>query len=205
MNKMRWEKVFVSYSSIDLELAQSISDYLSRIGIEPYLAERLSTPDVHVYDKIAKNILDSNCFVAILTQNGITSQWVNQEIGFAYALQRQKVHHIPIYRLVEQSLEAKAIKGFLAGREHIQMDLNNLGQSVYELRENLRAYINRNVLVLKKIKVVCKSCNLPYEDDLPSLEVLRDVLERDQVILSICPNANCRTRNELDPRTLDVI
>ena len=203
---MRWEKVFISYSSKDSELAERISIYLSRIGIEPYLADRRPLPDVYLADKIVKNMLDSNCFVAILTQNGITSQWVNQEIGFAHSLQRHKVHEIPIYRLVEQSLhKARAIRGFLEGREHIPMDLNNLGPSVYVLREHLRAYINRNIPVLKKMKVTCKSCKLPYEDDLPSVEVLNDALKRGQVILSICPNANCRMRNELDPRTFDVI
>ena len=201
---MRWEKVFVSYSSKDIELAKRIAGYLTRIGIEPYLADRQPFPDVYLVDKITKNILDSNCFVAILTQNAITSQWVNQEIGFTYALQRQR--QIPIYRLVEQSLhKARAIRGFLEGKEHIPMNPKNLAQSVYKLRELLRHYINRNVVVLKKMKVTCKSCNLPYEDDLPSLEVIKDAKSRGQVILSICPNAGCRTQNELDPKTLDVL
>ena len=198
--------MFISYSSQDLGLAQSIAEYMNRIGIEPYLADRRPQIDQYLADKIAGNILDSNCFVAVLTPNGIKSQWVNQEIGFAYALQRHKIHMIPIYRMVEMSLhQTKAIRGFLESKEYIPMDLNQIDNAIYELRELLRSYINRNVIVLNKIRVICKSCKLEYEWDLPSLEELNDRIEKGQAVPTECPNKNCRTLNNLNPKTFDVI
>jgi len=202
---MRWEKVFISYSSDDFELAQKIANYLSRIGIEPYLADRQPEIDRYLADKIVENILDSNCFVAILTPTSVKSQWVNQEIGFTYALQRQGLM-IPIYRMVELSLhETKAIRGFLEAKQHIPMDLNQLDDAIYELRESLRAFINRYMPVLKEIKVTCKSCKLEYKAPLPSSQELNDRIEKGHAIPTFCPNSNCRMQNNLDPKTLDVI
>lgn len=202
---MRWEKVFISYSSDDFELAQKIANYLRLIGIEPYLADRLPEIDQYFADKIVKNILDSNCFVAILTPTSVKSQWVNQEIGFTYALQRQG-SEIPIYRMVELSLhETKAIRGFLEAKEHIRMDINQLDDAIYDVRESLRKFINRNIAVLKEIKVTCKSCKLEYKVPLPSLQELNDRIEKGHVGPTFCPNSNCSMQNNLDPKTLDVI
>jgi len=202
---MRWEKVFISYSSDDSGLAQKVANYLSRIGIEPYLADRQLEIDHYLADKIVRNILDSNCFVAILTPTSVKSQWVNQEIGFTYALQRQD-RMIPIYRMVELSLhETKAIRGFLEAKEHIRMNINQLDDAIYEVRESLRAFINKNLLILKEIKVTCKSCKLEYKVPLPSLQELNDRIEKGHAVPTFCPNSNCRMQNNLDPKTLDVI
>lgn len=202
---MRWEKVFISYSNQDLELVQKIADYLSRIGIEPYLADRRPEIDRYLADKIVANILDSNCFVAILTPTSVKSQWVNQEIGFTYALQRHG-RVIPIYRMVELSLhEPKAIRGFLEAKEHIPMDLNQLDYAIYKLRVLLRQFINRNKDVLEQIKVTCKSCKLEYRVPLPSLQELNDRIEKGQAVPTECQNKGCRIVNKLDPKTLDVI
>jgi len=199
---MPWEKVFISYASEDLQLAQTISTYISRIGIQPYIAERRPTPDVYISDKIALNIMDSNCFVAILTRNSLGSQWVNQEVGFTYALQRFTNLYVPIFLLVERGLQ---IRGFLEAKEHIPLDLYKFDDLVYTLIASLRAYINRHFAVLREIAVTCKLCKFPYRVPLPTQSEINDDIQKNFLIITICPNPNCRVQNNLNPKTFDVV
>jgi len=199
---MVWEKVFISYTSEDLQLAQTISAYIARIGIQPYIAERKPTPDVYLADKIARNIIDSNCFVAILTRNSLGSQWVNQEIGFTYALQKIPNYYIPIFLLVETGLQ---VRGFPEAKEHIPLAAYTFEDPVYRLIMSLRAYINRNILVLREIAVTCKSCKFPYKVPLPTQSEIDDAIQKNFVINTICQNPNCRVPNNLNPKTFDVV
>ncbi|MBI2269697.1 MAG: toll/interleukin-1 receptor domain-containing protein [Bacteroidetes bacterium] len=66
-------------------------------------------------EKVKTGIFESDYFVPILTRNSISSQWVNQEIGFANAINRKT---IPI---VEKQL-IDILKGFI----HKQLDLSYL-------------------------------------------------------------------------------
>lgn len=64
-------------------------------------------------DKVKRGIIECEYFVPILTRNSISSQWVNQEIGFATAINRTT---IPI---VEHQ-QIDHLKGFI----HKQLDLS---------------------------------------------------------------------------------
>lgn len=77
--------MLLSYDTIDRELVERIALCLRRIGIVALLADRSIEAGTEIPDNIAFHINDSNCFVAILTSSSLTSQWVNQEIGYAYA------------------------------------------------------------------------------------------------------------------------
>src|SRR6185437_11705004 len=66
-------------------------------------------------EKVKTGIFECDYFIPILTRNSISTQWVNQEIGFATAINRK------IIPIVERQLIDK-LKGFI----HKQLDLSYL-------------------------------------------------------------------------------
>jgi hypothetical protein len=107
------KKIFISYSNDDknkmrsLEKAIDKTQYLSAIII----ADKRSSMKL-LTEKVSEGINECDYFIPILTRSSITSQWVNQEIGFAKAFQREM---IPI---IEQQI-LNDLKGFI----HKQSDL----------------------------------------------------------------------------------
>lgn len=91
--------LFIGYSGEDKQHAEFIYQCLSQIAeIQPYLAEIVP----NYGENFKKRILDfldiTNFMVVFLTQRGVESQWVNQEIGYAMAVKRkrQNLQVIPI-------------------------------------------------------------------------------------------------------------
>ena len=84
-------KVFIGYSSEDNDKAQYIHNCLGRIvEITPYKAELYKAYGEDFKQRIQNELFSSQFMVVLLTENGKNSQWVNQEIGFAYGLKFQR-------------------------------------------------------------------------------------------------------------------
>lgn len=81
-------KVFIAHSTRDQGLVISLANLLSKFGIEVSVAEWYLAPGEPLDKKVFKQIKGSDCVVALLTRNGIRSNWVQQEIG--YSLQHNK-------------------------------------------------------------------------------------------------------------------
>jgi len=103
-------KVFISHSTADLGLVYQLKYWLEVNGIETYLAEAHPQPGVGLSEKISAAIDRSNCVIAVLTSDGVRSQWVNQEIGYA-----KKAGKI-VVPLVEQGVPHT---GFVQGVEYV--------------------------------------------------------------------------------------
>lgn len=196
---MPWEKVFLSYDTIDREIVERIALCLQRIGIVALLADRSVEAGTEIPDKIASHINDSNCFVAILTSSGIASQWVNQEIGYAYAFRNSR--NLLIVPVVESGLQ---IKGFLQAFEYIPLNRYDPSYAIYILMTRLRAFINRNLVVLKEVDVTCKQCKFPFKIPLPSQDEINQAVAANHLFYAPCKNPNCRFNNNLNPMTFDV-
>jgi TIR domain-containing protein len=93
----------------------SLARLLSQFGVEPYVASWYLTPGEPIGDKVVQQIRESDCVVALLTQNGMRSSWVNQEIGSANIAGRQ------IIPIVEKGTD-RADLGVLQDREYIEYD-----------------------------------------------------------------------------------
>ena len=78
-------KVFISYSTKDLELVNNIQQSLNIPDVSVFVA-RYSIPigDRNL-PEIEKAIDDCDLFVVLWTQNSHESDWVKQEIGYAVA------------------------------------------------------------------------------------------------------------------------
>ncbi len=76
-------RVFLSFSTTDQPLRDRIADRLSGLGAAVYDIP----PGSQFPAEIREQISNAHLFVPLLTANSIENRWVNQEIGFAQALE----------------------------------------------------------------------------------------------------------------------
>ncbi|MFQ5915984.1 MAG: toll/interleukin-1 receptor domain-containing protein [Nitrospinota bacterium] len=108
-------RVFISHSARDQWLIIALANLLAKFGLEPFVAEWYLTPGEHLDEKMLAQIEKADCIVVLLTKNGIRSNWVQHEIG--YALNSGK----PLIPLVEKGIRSGDL-GALQGREWIEYD-----------------------------------------------------------------------------------
>jgi len=119
-------RVFISHSTQDQGLVISLANLLSKFGVEVFVAEWYFTPGERLDEKVFEQIKNSDCIVALLTRNGLRSNWVQQEIG--YSLQQDK----PVIPMVEKGIEPKDLAA-LQGREYIEYDRYQYQQALSKL------------------------------------------------------------------------
>jgi hypothetical protein len=106
-SKRKLKSIFISYSNDDKTKMQSLCRFIRKKGkFQTVVVANRRNSGMALSDKVAKNILSSDILIPILTQNSIQNQWVNQEIGFATALNRT------IIPLVDNAI-MDALKGFI--------------------------------------------------------------------------------------------
>ncbi|OGW14598.1 MAG: hypothetical protein A3G93_00950 [Nitrospinae bacterium RIFCSPLOWO2_12_FULL_45_22] len=125
-------KVFISHSTRDQGLVISLANLLSKFGVEVSVAEWYLVPGEHLGKKVFEQIEKSDCVVALLTRNGIRSNWVQQEIG--YSLQCNK----SVIPIVEKGIDPKDLAA-LQGREYIEYDPYQYQQALIKLSTYIRS------------------------------------------------------------------
>lgn len=78
-------RVFISYTSTDRELAEILSAHIHRLGHEPIWDRDLEAGDGFT-PQIKNFIVHSHVFIPLVTGESTGRDWVNQEIGYALAL-----------------------------------------------------------------------------------------------------------------------
>ena len=106
-------KVFISHSVEDRNIVSAINCNLALANIQAYIAEEDYQPGTNIWEKVTRNIDDSDVVIAILTRDGVRYSYVNQEVGYAFKAGKQV---IPI---VED--EVKPV-GALEGKEYIRFN-----------------------------------------------------------------------------------
>lgn len=144
-------KVFISHSTRDQGLVISLANLLSKFEVEVFVAEWYLTLGERLDKKVFEQIEMSDCVVALLTREGIRSNWVQQEIG--YSLQRNK----PIIPIVEKGIDPKDLAA-LSGRDYIEYD-------PYQYQQ-----------VLIKLSTYVKSLKLKKEEQEKALLILGGLL-----------------------------
>lgn len=80
--------IFIAYSEEDEQYASYIHSCLERVvEFKPYKSENHLAPDLSFKERTKAMLRNSFCMVALLTENGLISQWVNQELGYAFGAQ----------------------------------------------------------------------------------------------------------------------
>lgn len=129
------KRVFISFSANDLSYMRRLkshlktSEYLEPIVItEKREAGKLNT------EKVAEGIRSCDFIIPILTMKSINSQWVNQEIGYATALNKE------ILPIIEDNC-LDILKGFIH-KEKDQPYRFRAHDNPKTERKNFRACIN---------------------------------------------------------------
>lgn len=79
-------KVFVSYSTHDLNNVEQLQQSLKGSGIEVFVAEHSVVASEVLATKISAAIAACDLFVLVWSENARVSEWVPQEIGKAHSL-----------------------------------------------------------------------------------------------------------------------
>jgi hypothetical protein len=108
-------KVFISHSTRDWKLAITLANILTKFGIKVFVAEWYLTPGQKLDRKVFTNLDNADCVVVLQTRNGIRSNWVQQEIGYALKIGK------PLIPLVEKGVTQKDLAA-LRGKKYIEYD-----------------------------------------------------------------------------------
>lgn len=123
-------RVFLSHSGKDADWVRYIAQQARSVGVEPYLYEHDPQPGQLLAEKIKREIVRSDSLAVLLTQDGRSSPYVEQEIGFAEAKGKLVVP------LVEPGVDKDGL-AMLQGREYISFDLENPGSGLASLLDYL--------------------------------------------------------------------
>ncbi|KKM69572.1 hypothetical protein LCGC14_1449460 [marine sediment metagenome] len=136
-------KVFISHSTKDFKLVDVLGRYLEACAIKVYIAERDIQPGKPLSQKIEQNIEKSDYFLVVYTENGKSSEYVQQEIG----LWKGRRHNINLVPFVEKGLDPGA---FLCGLEYIEFDPFNLNLGFVKVKNfiEMKRKKERNQLYL---------------------------------------------------------
>jgi hypothetical protein len=113
-NQQRNRRIFISHSNGELDnaLVSSLMEKMSQAGFEAVLAEHSSSPMAQLGEKVRDVIEQCSFFLALLTTSGGTSDWIQQELGFAYNYHRRDK---TIAVLVQEGV---GLGGFYTGLEY---------------------------------------------------------------------------------------
>lgn len=114
-------KLFISFAAEDLKKMETLKRSMKKeLGAEceVVIVSERKDPGKPLTVKVINALNESHFFVPILTKNSINNQWVNQEIGFATALDNnaRNITRLPI---VDSHIMG-SLKGFI----HKQLDLS---------------------------------------------------------------------------------
>lgn len=113
-----------------MTVVREFARWITSLSINVYVAEWSVQPGQPLPEKVARNIDASDCILVILTQGGMRSEWVNQEVGYA------KKAGKAIVPIVEEGVE---VKGFLQGLEHVPFHRNNVNKAVVKAANYLQS------------------------------------------------------------------
>ncbi len=107
-------KTFISYSARDDAVVRCLAAALEAAEppISPIVVADKREPGKLLADKVTEGIRECDCFVPVLTKSSLRNQWVNQEVGYATAMER----------LIVPLAETRAVS-LLKGFIHDQKDV----------------------------------------------------------------------------------
>lgn len=183
-------KVFLSHAEEDYQLVYRVWHILSRLKATPYMHELY--PDYR--RDIPTGIRDvlQHCVMCItfLTRAGIDSQWVQQELGIAYAFSRI------IVPVIETRVK---YKGFVQMIRRIPYNPGEPDSMVYEVIYAVRT----NLLGHDQI-IISLTCANHHEHNytLASTHDLNTAIRIDRIHVFKC--VTCGIDIELNPKTLEI-
>jgi hypothetical protein len=88
MNSMTTFRIFVSYSSLNLDKANQIRSMLRGTPVEVFVADDSVAPGEKLPEKIEAAIRECDLFVLLWSEDAEKSKWVPIELGLAQGLEK---------------------------------------------------------------------------------------------------------------------
>jgi len=129
-------KVFISYSTRDLQIVQAVRAWLQLPQVEVFISEYAVPPGAPLAPTIKAQIQTCDLFVLLWSENAAASEWVPQEIGIAHGYKK------PILPLVLQA--GLNLSGFVKELRYIAAF-----QNTQDAMRQLREYVLTNSLLKK--------------------------------------------------------
>ena len=185
--------VFLSHDSADYALVNRVWQILTRMKIKAYMYERYPQYGQYLPETIKQMLKASKYVVVFWTRDGVTSQWVNQEVGIAIGVAPEfQSIVIPV-----QEMGVK-VKGFTDPLLHIDYDPYNpdwmILSLIYELRKRLG--MDKGSLTID-----C-DCGHRFESTLPTFDLVNETIERGDKLSCTC--TKCQRVVWVSPYTLEV-
>ena len=136
-------KIFVSYSTHDIEHVELLKRQLIGTSIEVFIAEHSIKPSEDLGKEISKAIEECDLFVVLWSKNAQDSAWVSQEIGRADALKKS------ILPLV--LTEGISLPGFISNLKYHPV-FDNPEEAIIEAKEFILDSYNKKADSLAKVK-----------------------------------------------------
>ena len=95
-------KLFISYFTVDSNKKDALKRAVNkRAGLEPIVVEDYRLNGVEFTEKVMNDLKEADYFIPIITAKSYQkSQWLNQEIGYAFAtITKDKICPQPILSL----------------------------------------------------------------------------------------------------------
>jgi TIR domain len=124
-------QVFLSHKTSDRPVVEWVAAQVEAMGIRCWIAEENPHAGAALSAKVQRAISESVGMIALLTEAGHSSAYVQQEIGAAVRA------GVPVLPLVDKDLDRPTL-GMLDGIEYIVIDRNDLGSSSASLIMGLR-------------------------------------------------------------------
>ena len=131
-------KVFVSYSTKDLDHVEALRAQLANTPLKLFVAEHSVIPGEDLSSKIKSSISTCDLFVLVWSKNAKESGWVSQEIGQASAFNKQ------ILPLVLD--EEHAPEGFVSNLKYIQA-YKSISEALSEAKNICWMHITKKALL----------------------------------------------------------
>ena len=186
-------KVFLSHAEEDYQLVYRIWSILCRIKADSYMHELYPDYRQDIPTGIRDVVSDCVMCVSFLTAQGINSQWVQQELGIAYAFGRI------IVPVIEVGL---GYKGFVQMRRRIPYQPANPDDMIRSVIYAVRTHVIGHDVVPSGIALTCANGH-QHDYALPSGHQVNHAIKANNIFSHKCETCGAEIR--FSPITLEEI
>ena len=189
-------RVFLSHAEKDRKLVYRVWSILHRLKVLSYMHERYPNYGRDIPTGIRDVLKSKNCMMCItfLTREGIRSQWVQQELGVAYAFNRI------IVPVVQKGVE---YKGFVQMVGRIPYQPRSPDSMIHSIIYAVRGHVIETYGAVKNgLALTCPS-NHEHDYTLPSNGHINRLIKAHKVFVFTCPM--CKAKMRVSPQTLEIM
>jgi hypothetical protein len=196
---MAEEQVFVSHAPSDLDLVQELFSTVRNLHVDVHVVLEGIEPGRSRQD-LEGRLANSDLLVVVLTDEGATNRWVNQEIGYAVA------KGIPILPLYTDGVEPE---GYLQRHEGVGLDPDEMDVTVFNLLSRLRSELAPLGTLSTPnwfVRFPCnfENCGAPVTLDIQETQKkLWQMYEHNQALVTAC--GECDAGYFFNPATLGYV